>query len=107
MLVNAYDLMIALKEAGLPDDPTFYTSEDWAKYDEIHAELEKKEPAKEQERPDSYYIIKSEVHFPEGVVEEVTTDIRELSLEQLEDIIEIMPKYTSYYYERLAEKDSQ
>lgn len=107
MTVNGYDLAVALKEAGLPSDITFYTREDWEKYDKIRAELEKKESANEQERPESYYIIKSEVHFPGGKVEEVTTDIRELSLEQLEDIIEIVPKYTSYYYERLAEKDSQ
>lgn len=97
-------LFLAIRDSGLPQDPSEYSDADWQKYDEIVAKV--KEEYKEEELSDSYYTITTTLSFPDGV-EEVSTDIRTLSLEQLEKVIEVFPKYTAYYYERLAEKDSQ
>jgi|AACY02.14.fsa_nt_gi hypothetical protein len=106
-MVNAYKFIKALEQAGLPSNIDDYTAEDWKKYDEIEARLEQEEKASKKERSDSYYIITSTVFFEDGSTDEVSTDVRTLSLEQLKGVTEILPKYVEYYLERLAEKDSQ
>ena len=106
-MINAYEFIKALEEAGLPSNIDNYTSEDWKKFKEIEARLEQEEKDLKKERSDDYYIITSTLFFQDGSTEEVSTDVRTLSLEQLKDITEIMPKYVEYYLERLAEKDSQ
>lgn len=94
------------KERGVSlFDPDSLTDEDWDAYYQGLEELEKKygESDNFEEKPDDFFKIKVNMYTLDGLKQSVT-DVRELSLEKLSDLIQEFPQYAGYYAYRLFKK---
>lgn len=100
------DLFFELAKTDLPKDPSEYTNSDWEAYDRIDAELERKAAEKAAEaniRTDGYYIISTTIYEVDGC-SEISTDVRDLSLDQLKGVCEELPRFTRYFFERVRQE---
>jgi hypothetical protein len=95
----------ALEELNLPLNPESWTKEQEAQWNEALDKIDFK--YEEPELPEDYYIIKSTLHMMDGSVKTVVTDVRDLNIDQLKDLVSVMPEYSDYYYQKLAEGDSE
>lgn len=86
-------------------DPDSLTDEDWSVYYKGVADLEKKygEPENFENKPDEFFEIKVNMYTLDGL-EQSVTDVRELSIEKLADLVQDFPRYADYYAYRLFKK---
>lgn len=94
-----------MEDLDLPLNPETWTPEQESAWNDALDKLDL--TVKTPEISDEFYLIKSTLHKEDGSTQEVVTDVRELSLEQLERVISVMPKYIRYYYQRLGQKESE
>lgn len=94
-----------MEELKLPLNPEFWTPEQEAIWNEAMDKLDFS--VKAPEADEDFFLIKSTLHKADGSTQEVVTDVRELTLDQLKQVTSVMPKYIRYYYERLAQKESE
>lgn len=86
-------------------DPDSLTDEDWDVYYKGLEDLEKKygESTNFEDKPDEFFEIKVNMYTLDGL-EQSVTDVRELSIEKLADLIQDFPQYADYYAYRLFKK---
>lgn len=86
-------------------DPDSLTDEDWDVYYKGLEDLEKKYGESEnfEDKPDEFFEIKVNMYTLDGLKQSVT-DVRELSIEKLADLIQDFPQYADYYAYRLFKK---